>query len=55
MQEPQGYAALLAEGRIAPGPGRPLAQVLRDLDAELPPDGGPSVSAVLASMRADER
>lgn len=55
MQEPQGYAALLAEGRIAPGPGRPLAQVLRDLDAELPPDDGPSVSAVLASMRADER
>ncbi len=55
VQEPQGYAALLAEGRIAPGPGRPIADVLRDLDADLPPDAGASVSEVLSSMRKDER
>lgn len=51
----QGYAALLAEGRIARGSGRDLADVLTDLDAELPPDEGPSVSAALAALRADER
>lgn len=51
----RGYASLVAEGRIAPGPGRSIGDVLRDLDAELPPDEGPSVSAALASLREEER
>ncbi len=50
-----GYDALLADGRIAPGSGRELADVLTDLDADLPPDEGPSVSSALASLRAGER
>ncbi len=55
IAEPEGYEALLADGRIAPGPGRDLPHVLADLDAELPPDDGPSVSAALSSLRAGER
>jgi prevent-host-death family protein len=50
-----GYDALLADGRVAPGSGRALADVLSDLDADLPPDEGRSVSSALASLRADER
>jgi prevent-host-death family protein len=50
-----GYDALLADGRIAPGHGRPMADVLDALDADIPPDEGPSVSAALADLRADER
>ncbi len=53
--ESTGYDALLADGRIAPGPGRAMGDVLADLDADLPPDGGPSVSAALTDLRADER
>jgi prevent-host-death family protein len=55
VEEPAGYAALVAEGRIAPGAGRPLDEVLRELDAAVPPDQGGSVSEALASLRADER
>lgn len=55
LAEPTGYDALCADGRIAPGSGQPSAEVLADLDADLPPDAGPSVSAALASLRADER
>lgn len=50
-----GYDALLADGRIAPGSGRSLLDVLADVDADLPSDEGPSVSAALAELRADER
>jgi prevent-host-death family protein len=50
-----GYSDLVAEGRIAPGSGRVLAEVLAVLDADLPPDEGPSVSAALADLRAGER
>jgi prevent-host-death family protein len=55
IAEREGYVALLADGRVAPGPGRTLPQVLADLDAELPPDDGPSVSAALSSLRTDDR
>jgi prevent-host-death family protein len=55
LQEPGGYASLVAEGRIAPGSGRSLGEVLRDLDADLPPDEGSSVSEALATLRAQER
>ena len=55
LQEPAGYASLLAEGRIAPGPGRSIGEVLRDLDKDLPPDEGSSVSQALAALRAGER
>lgn len=50
-----GYESLLAEGKIAPGPGRPMTDVLREMDTDLPPDEGPSVSDALAALRADER
>jgi len=50
-----GYEALLAEGRIAPGPGNSMSDLLKRLDADLPPDEGPSVSAALAELRQDER
>ncbi len=55
IAEPLGYEALLANGGIAPGPGRELSEVLASLDADLPPDDGPSVSAALGDMRATER
>jgi len=50
-----GFEALVAQGRIAPGPGHSLAQVLGDLDSDLPPDDGPSVFEALLEMRAEER
>ena len=50
-----GYAALLEAGRIAPGSGRDIDVILSDLDADLPPDDGPSVSEALAKLRADEQ
>jgi prevent-host-death family protein len=55
VREGGGYDVLVAEGRIAPGPRRPLGDVLRRLDSDLPPDDGPSVSEKLADLRADER
>jgi prevent-host-death family protein len=55
LVEHGGYDELVLAGGIAPGPGRPLGEVLRDLDAELPPDDGPSVSEQLSELRADER
>lgn len=55
VEEPRGYAAPTAEGRIAPGRGRTLAGVLGELDSELPCVIGESVSATLAAMRAQER
>jgi prevent-host-death family protein len=50
-----GYDALLSEGKIAPGSGRNLAELLDALDADLPPDRGPSVTETLLKLRADER
>lgn len=55
VAQPSGYKALLADGRIAPGTGRTMAEVLRDLDADLPGDEGPSVSDALAALREGER
>ncbi|MGQ0846842.1 MAG: type II toxin-antitoxin system Phd/YefM family antitoxin [Sporichthyaceae bacterium] len=55
LVETTGYQALLASGGIAPGSGRDIGDVLADLDRDLPPDGGPSVSAELEALRADER
>ncbi len=55
LSEPHGYTSLITEGRIAPGPGRSLAEVLQEIDADLPPDDGMSVSEALAGLRADER
>ena len=53
--EAAGFDALVAEGRVAPGSGRPLNQVLKRLDSDLPPDQGSSVSEHLAALRSDER
>lgn len=55
LPEHAGYDALLAAGRIAPGSGRGIDEVLADLDADLPPDNGPSVSQELARLRSTER
>jgi prevent-host-death family protein len=55
LRESRGYSALVAEGRIAPGSGRSLRDVLRDLDADPPPDEGPPVSEALAALRQDEQ
>jgi prevent-host-death family protein len=55
VREGGGYDALVAEGRIAQGPGRPLSDVLQRLDSDLPPGDGPSGSEKLAELRADER
>ena len=52
----RGYAALVADGRIVPGSHRPLAELLGELDRELPEDASEApISAALAALRADER
>lgn len=53
--EDLGYERLLQEGRIAPGPGRSLDDILDELDSDLPPDEGPSVTAALLDLRSEER
>jgi prevent-host-death family protein len=55
LGDPVGYEAMMADGRIAPGSGRTVIEVLADLDATLPADDGPSVSEALASLRDAER
>lgn len=55
VEEPPGYERLIAEGRIAPGSGRSLVKVLAELDADLPPDWGLSVTEALFDLRAGER
>lgn len=55
LGEPEGYEALLARGEIAPGSGRPIGELLAELDRDLPPDEGPSVSGALADLRDGER
>jgi len=40
LHEPTGYEALLAAARIAPGDGRPMVDVLAEIDADLPIDRG---------------
>jgi prevent-host-death family protein len=55
LEEPAGYDGLVAEGRIAPGAGRGLVEMLTALDADIPPDQGPSVTDALLDLRAGER
>lgn len=55
MEEPVGYERLVAEGRIAPGSGRTLIDILTALDTDLPPDLGRSVTEALSDLRSDER
>lgn len=55
VEAPLGYDALLAEGRIAPGSARSLEELLDALDADLPPDHGPSVTDAVLDLRAGER
>ncbi len=55
VREDVGYKALLSEGRIAPGSGLDLAEVLDNLDADIPPDRGRSVTEALLELRGDER
>lgn len=55
VAQPGGYQSLLAEGRIAPGTGLPLGDVLAAIDADIPPDQGPSLSKILVEMREEDR
>jgi prevent-host-death family protein len=55
LAEESGYDALVAAGRIAPGSGRGLDVILVDLDRDVPPDRGPSVTEELLRLRAEER
>lgn len=55
VHEPAGYRRLVAEGRIAPGSGHSLDEVLTALDADIPADRGPSVTEALFELRAGER
>lgn len=55
VDEPAGYSRLLGEGRIAPGSGRSLVEMMDSLDADIPPDLGPSVTAALSDLRTGER
>lgn len=54
LPEALGYEALLAAGRIAPGPAGSFADQLRAIDADLPPDVGPSVSEALSRLRDED-
>lgn len=49
----QGYAALVADGRVLPGSGRPLEEVLADLERVAPPSGA-GLSTALYELREDE-
>jgi len=55
VEEPAGYERLIAEGKIAPGSGQGLEKMLEALDADIPPDRGPSVAEALYDLRSDER
>jgi len=55
VEESVGYDRLVAEGRIGPGSGRKLIDVLTSLDADIPPDKGRSVTEALSDLREDER
>jgi prevent-host-death family protein len=55
IAESAGYEKLVAQGRISAGSGRRIDVVLAELDADLPPDEGPSVVEELAALRAGER
>ena len=55
INESSSYQSLLEQGRIAPGSGRDFKQMINQLDADLPPVAGPSVSEALSSLRDDER
>lgn len=51
----EGLVALVADGRMIPGSGRPLHEILDDIDSELPPVDEGSLSKALADLRAGER
>jgi prevent-host-death family protein len=50
-----GYEALLEQGRIAPGTGLPLEEMLTALDSQFPPEEGPELGEALRELRSDER
>lgn len=55
LHEGAGYERLVAEGKIAPGTQRDLNEIVDELDAEVPPDSGISVTEALLDLRNDER
>lgn len=52
--ERAGYETALQDGRIVPGTGKTMAEILDRLDAELPAGKGLSVSEALAALRNQE-
>jgi prevent-host-death family protein len=54
LRDRDGYDALVADGQLVPGSGRPIAAILHDVLGDVV-DGEASVSALLAEQRADER
>ncbi len=50
----QGYDALVADGHLVPGSGRPLTELLADLEATADVGDEPSLSPILDELRADE-
>lgn len=56
LEQRSGWAALVADGRIVAGRGRPLGAILEALDAEVPEDPDErSLSMALTELRAQER
>jgi antitoxin (DNA-binding transcriptional repressor) of toxin-antitoxin stability system len=53
VRESGGYDAFVAGGRIAPGPGRPLGEVLKRFDSDLPPDDGPAANSISVTRVRD--
>lgn len=53
--ERQGYAAMVADGRLVPGTGRPLDDILADVDAVAGVPPGSELADALAELRDDER
>ena len=56
LPEPTGYDALVAAGKVTPGDGRPLREVIDQLNRDHPIEpGGVPLSEILEEMRRDER
>ncbi|MEX0659226.1 MAG: hypothetical protein WD080_08835 [Egibacteraceae bacterium] len=56
LPERRGWAALVADGRIVTGRGRPLREVLKALETDVPEAlDEASLSEALAALRAEER
>jgi len=55
LVERSGYEAMVADGSIVAGSGRPLEAILADLDATAEVPAGTELADALAGLRRDER